>query len=259
MAPAITEIVFALGKGNTLVGVTKFCDYPQVAQEIAKVGGFLDVNMEALLALAPEIVISYPEQYAKVKFLESQALVLVVKHQCLSDLLHSIFAIGSALHAEIKAKSMVFTIQKKLADITAHAGGRKKVRTLIIAGRNADELKNMYIIGRNDFLNDLLEIAGGVNAYQGAINYPNISMEAVIFLNPDFILEISAHYEGITDEKVFELWSPFKMLLAVQNQQIKIIKKSFWLRPGPRVGLIAEELAGFFSSAVNLKKSINAD
>ena len=106
---------------------------------------------------------------------------------------------------------------------------------------------------------DLLEIAGGVNAYQGAVNYPNISMETVIFLNPDFILEISAHYEGISEEKVFQLWSPFKMLLAVQNKQIKIIKKSFWLRPGPRVGLIADELAGYFSSAVNLKKSNNAD
>jgi iron complex transport system substrate-binding protein len=259
MAPAITEIVFALGKGNTLVGVTKFCDYPPLAQKIAKVGGFLDVNMEGLLVLAPEIVISYPEQYPQVKFLEAQAIVLVVKHQCLSDLYHSIFAIGRALHAEIRAKSMILAMQKKLADIANRVGGRKKARTLIIAGRNADELKNMYIIGRNDFLNDLLEIAGGVNVYQGAVNYPNISMEAVIFLNPDFILEISAHYEGISDEKIFELWSPFKMLLAVQNKQIKIIEQSFWLRPGPRVGLIAEELARIFFSIVHLKKSINAD
>jgi iron complex transport system substrate-binding protein len=259
MAPAITEIVFALGKGDRLVGVTKFCDYPAPAGKIAKVGGFLDVNMEVLLALAPEIVLAYPEQYARVKFLESRAIVLVVKHQCLSDLFDSIFAIGQALNAETRAKSLVLAMQKKLAAIAAHGGAGKKVRTLIIAGRNPDELKNMYIIGKNDFLNDLLEIAGGVNAYQGSVNYPNISMEAVIFLNPDFILEISAHYEGISDDKVFQLWRPFKMLLAVQKEQIKIIKQSFWLRPGARVGLIAEELARFFSSAENSKKSINSD
>jgi iron complex transport system substrate-binding protein len=259
LAPALTEIVFALNKGNTLVGVTKFCDYPPFAQKIAKVGGYLDVNMEALLALAPEIVISYPEQYSQVKFLESRAAVLVVKHQRLSDLLDSISAIGRALHVESKAKSMIFAMKKKLADIAKSVGARKKIRILIIAGRNADELKNMYIVGRNDFLNDLLEIAGGVNAYQGTVNYPNISMETVIFLNPDFILEISAHYEGISDEKVFKLWRPFKMIQAVQNKQIKIIKQSFWLRPGPRVGLIAEELAGFFFSAANSKKSISAD
>lgn len=259
MAPAITEIVFALGKGNTLVGVTKFCDYPPLAKKIAKVGGFLDVNMEALLALAPEIVIAYPEQYAKVKFLESRAFVLVVEHQCLSDLFKSIISIGRVLKAENKAQSMVLAMQKKLADIASHIGVRNKIRTLIIAGRNPDELKNMYIIGKNDFLNDLLEIAGGVNAYQGAINYPSISMETVIFLNPDFILEISAHYEGISDEKVFKLWSPFKMLLAVQNKQIKIIKQSFWLRPGSRVGLIAEELAHLFSQAAGSKKSTGID
>jgi iron complex transport system substrate-binding protein len=259
LAPALTEIVFALGKGTTLVGVTKFCDYPPLAQKIAKVGGFLDVNMEALLALAPEIVIAYPEQYAKVKFLESRALVLVVKHQCLADLYLSILLIGRALHTENEAKSMISAMQIKLADIANRVGAKKKARTLIIAGRNADELKNMYIIGRNDFLNDLLEIAGGVNVYQGAINYPNIAIETVIFLNPDFILEISAHYEGISDEKVFKLWSPFKMLLAVQKEQIKIIKQSFWLRPGPRVDLIAEELARIFSSVNNLKKSEKAD
>jgi iron complex transport system substrate-binding protein len=259
MAPAITEIVFALGKGDTLVGVTKFCDYPSGAQKIAKIGGFLDVNMESLLALAPEIIISYPEQYAKVKFLRSRTIVLVVKHQSLSDLFNSIFAIGRVLHVEYRAEDMVLAMQKKIATIAAHVGGGKKVRALIIAGRNADELKNMYIIGKNDFLNDLLEIAGGVNAYQGAINYPNISMEAVIFLNPDVILEISAHYEGITDEKVFKLWAPFKMLLAVQNKQIKIIKQSFWLRPGSRIVLIAEELARLFSSTVNLNKNIIAD
>jgi iron complex transport system substrate-binding protein len=259
MAPAITEIVFALGKGNMLVGVTKFCDYPPLAKKIAKVGGFLDVNMEALLALTPEIVITYPEQYAKVKFLESRAFVLVVEHQRLSDLFKSIISIGHVLKAENKAINMVSGMQKKLADIANHIGVRNKIRTLIIAGRNPDELKNMYMIGKNDFLNDLLEIAGGVNAYQGTINYPSISMETVIFLNPDFILEISAHYEGISDEKVFKLWSPFKMLLAVQNKQIKIIKQSFWLRPGTRVGLIAEELARLFSQAAVSNKSADID
>ena len=259
MAPAVTEIVFALGKGDLLVGVTKFCDYPQAAKKIAQVGGLLDINIEALLALTPKIVIVYPEQYPQVKFLESQALVLVVKHQCLADLYDSIFAIGRVLHTETEANGMVSGIQNKLKDIEVLVGKKKKARTLMIAGRNGDELKNMYIIGKNDFLNNLLEIAGGINAYQGAVHYPNISMETVIFLNPEFILEISAHYEGISDEKISALWSPFQMIHAVRNQKIKIITESFWLRPGPRVGLIAGELAGIFSDAVKIRKSIHAD
>ena len=249
MAPAITEIVFALGKGHTLVGVTKFCDYPPAVRKISKIGGLLDVNMEAILALDPEIIFTYPEQYARVKLLRSRANVIVVPHRNLSDLFASIVTIGGALQAENSAKKLVSAMHKELADVAAEAGVKKKARTLIIAGRSTDELKNMYIIGKNDFLNDLLEIAGGVNAYQGTINYPNISMETVILLNPDFILEISAHYEGIADERVFALWRPFKMLAAVQKRQIKIIRQSFWLRPGARIGMIATELARIFASA----------
>jgi iron complex transport system substrate-binding protein len=259
MAPALTEIVFALGKGGTLVGVTRFCDYPAPALKIAKIGGLLDVNMEALLALMPEIIVTYPEHYDKVKLLVPQVLVLVVKHQTLSDLFDSILTIGGALHAESEARALVMAMQKELAAIAAKSGGRKKARTLIIAGRNADELKNMYIVGKNDFLNELLEIAGGVNAYQGEVNYPSISLETVIFLDPDFILEISAFYEGISDDKIFKLWSPFTMLKAVRNRRIKIIKKSFWLRPGSRVGLIAAELAAIFTSAGNFNNSVNTD
>ena len=249
MAPALTEIVFALGKGDTLVGVTKFCDYPPAAMKISRIGGLLDVNMEAILALDPEIILTYPEQDARVKPLRSRAHVVVVPHRNLSDLFASIATIGDALQAENSAKKLVFAMHKELADVAAKAGMRKKARTLIIAGRSTDELKNMYIVGKNDFLNDLLEIAGGVNAYQGTINYPNISMETVILLNPDIILEISAHYEGIADKRVFALWRPFKMLAAVQKRQIKIIRQSFWLRPGARVGMIAAELARIFASA----------
>jgi len=163
------------------------------------------------------------------------------------------------LHVDVRARALIQTIQKKLAAIAQSAGGGRKASALVIAGRNADELKNMYIIGNNDFLHDLLEIAGGINAYRGAINYPNISLETVILLNPDFIFEISAHYENISDAKVFELWRPFKMVRAVRNRHIKIIKQSFWLRPGPRVWLIAEELGRYFSAANDLKKSSNAD
>lgn len=250
MAPAITEIVFALEKGASLVGVTNFCDYPPPALKISKIGGLLDVNMEALMALNPDMIITYPEQHAKVKFLGSRARVLVVQHRTLSDLFASIVKIGAALHAEGKAAKLVSAMRQELDAIAAGAGGKARARTLIIAGRHADELKNMHIIGRNDFLNDLLEIAGGVNAYQGAVSYPSLSMEAVISLDPDFILEISSHYEGIGDEKILALWRPFKMLRAVRKNQVRIIKQSFWLRPGSRVGMIAAELARIFSAAV---------
>jgi iron complex transport system substrate-binding protein len=254
LAPGLTEIVFALNRGNTLVGVTKFCDYPAAAKRIKKIGGFLDFNIEALISLAPDIIIMYPEHYEKMGPLKRNVRIVMVRHNRLTDLLRSVLEIGRALDAEVEAKQLVDSTQKKLQNISERVKGRRKVRTLFVAGRNFDELKNMYIIGKKDFINDLLEIAGGSNAYEGGINYPSISMESVIFLNPEYIFEISAHYERISDEKIFTLWEPYDMVQAVAKRQIKIIKDSFWLRPGPRVGLIAEELAGFFQAAEIPKK-----
>jgi len=249
LAPGVTEIVFALNKGNTLVGITKFCDYPAAARNIQKIGGFLDINIELIVSLAPDMILIYPEHYEKIKFLRQQSRIVVVQHSRLSDLLQSILQIGRALSAEDEAKRLVFSIQKKMRDISGRVKGREKVRTLFIAGRNTAELKNMYIIGKKDFINDLLEIAGGTNAYEGNIDYPNISLESVISLNPEFIFEISAHYEGISDDRVLALWRPYAMVSAVAKRQIRIIKDSFWLRPGPRVVLIAEELGAFLTTA----------
>lgn len=247
LAPGITEIVFALNKGNTLVGVTKFCDYPAAAKRIRSVGGLLDVNVEALVALNPDIVLVYPEHFAKVNFLRQKTRIVMVQHRRLADLLRSIQAIARVLDAEIEGKRLVAGIQGKLQKISERNAGKKKIPTLFVAGRNADELKNMYIIGKNDFINDLLEVAGGTNAYEGNVNYPSISMETVVFLNPEFIFEISSHYEGIADEKIIGLWRPYRMIAAVKNKRVEIIKNSYWLRPGPRVALIAEELADFFN------------
>jgi iron complex transport system substrate-binding protein len=247
LAPGITEIVFALDRGNTLVGVTKFCDYPAAAKSIQPVGGFLDINIEAIVALNPNIIIVYPEHFAKVSFLSPKVRIVMVQHRRLADLLRSIWTIAGVLGAEIEAKRLVAGIQGKLQEISARSAGKKKRRTLFVAGRNIDELKNMYIIGKSDFINDLLEIAGGTNAYGGNVSYPSISVETVVFLNPEFIFEISSHYEGIADEKIIGLWRPYYMIEAVIKNHIAIIKNSYWLRPGPRVALIAEELADFFN------------
>lgn len=243
LAPGLTEIVFALGRGGKLVGVTRFCDFPAEARGIAKVGGFLDFGMETLVALAPDIVLAYPEHSARLRALPPRVRVVTVAHDRLSDLLASLEKIGRELNAVGAAQRLTEDIRQRLARVARNVAGERMTRTLFVAGRNPDELKNMFIVGRNDFLNDLLEAAGGTNAYRGGVDYPNISLETVIALDPEFIFEISAHYEGIADERVFALWRPLSMVTAVAAGQVRIVRDPSWLRPGPRVALVAEELA----------------
>jgi len=243
LAPGLTEIAFAIGRGGKLVGVTKFCDFPAEAQAIAKVGGFLDFGVEALVALAPDIVLAYPEHSSRLRALPPHVRVVTVAHRRLADLLASLERIGRELNAVDEAQRLKEEIRQRLERVKRSVAGERRARILFVAGRNPDELKNMFIVGRNDFLNDLLEAAGGVNAYPGGVDYPNISLETVIALDPEIIFEISSHYQGIADKRIVALWRPLSMVTAVAAGQVRVVRDPSWMRPGPRVAQVAEELA----------------
>lgn len=246
LAPAVTEIIFALGKGDQIVGNTQFCDFPEQAKKIPKVGGKLDLNLEVLIAMRPDIVFLYPSYQEKVKILAGRSKLVVLNHSNLKGLFDSIKIIAKELAVEEKGEVLAAGIKRTFAEIREKTKNKKKVKTLLVAGRNIDQLRNMYIIGRTDFLNDILEIAGGVNAYTGSIDYPNISLESVVSMNPDFIIELSIFYQQIDKKRVLDLWGKYKIINAVKNNRIKIIKDNVWLRPGPRVGEIARKLHQMF-------------
>jgi iron complex transport system substrate-binding protein len=242
VAPALTEMVFALGQGHRLVGNTKFCNYPEAAKKVPRIGGFVDVNLELLIKKAPNLIFIYPENYEKIKIMEQKATLVQVSHTTLEDILSSIQVVANALEVPQKGKELMSGIQAQLNQFRSNAKGKKRLKTLLIIGRNPDKLTNMYIIGKKDFLSQLMEIAGGVNAYQGEINYPSISVESVVAMNPDVIIELSAFHEGIDKARVLKMWQDYPFISAVKNNKISIIQDSVWLIPGPRVPEIAKKM-----------------
>jgi iron complex transport system substrate-binding protein len=246
IAPALTEIVFALGKGDRIVGNTKFCNYPEAAKKIPRIGGFVDVNLEILISKKPTIVFLYKENYGKLKVLEGRTRLVVVRHTNLPDIYDGIETIAAELKVKERGRQLVDSIKNRLHKIKRNAAGQARPKTLLIIGRNRDKLSSMYIIGRNDFLTELIEIAGGVNAYGGDINYPSVSIESVVAMNPDVIFELSAHNEGIKKERIFKQWNTFPFISAVKTRKIEIIREQVWLIPGPRVIQIAEKMQQLF-------------
>lgn len=242
LAPAITEIVYALGKGDSLVGNTRFCDYPEAARTVAKVGGLMDLNVEQIILLEPDLVILYPESLGRLKMLQHRIRLLVVEHKTLDQILRSILTISRNLHCPKQGTALVADIRKTLDEIKSLRQGQKKQKTLLIAGRNPDALRNMTVIGRKDFLNEILEIAGGTNAYQGDIEFPSVSIESIFSMDPDYIIEFSVFFEKIDSRKILNLWSRFDTIKAVKNRRITIVVDPVWLRPGPRLGLVARKL-----------------
>ncbi len=248
LAPALTEIVFALGKGDSIVGNTRFCDFPEKARAITKIGGFMDLNIEMVINLKPDLIILYPENFEKMKILKNRTKLLTVNHKTLNHLYEAITTISKELKEITKGEFMVSNIKITLENIRNKSQNKKKRKTLLIAGRNPDQLSNMYVIGNKDFLNDILEISGGINAYTGNILYPNISIESVVSMNPDYIIELSAFNQQIQEDKILKLWEKYKIITAARRNRIIIIKDSFWFRPGPRVVKIAEKLYELFSN-----------
>lgn len=246
LAPGLTEIVFFLGKGKNIVGNTKFCDFPKEAKKIKKIGGYLDLSLEILIDLKPDIIILYPEHYNKIKILKDKAELLIVKHKTLKDIFDSIQLISEKLGEIERGELIISKIKKTLMNIRLKTLKKEKFKTLLIVGRNPDQLTNITIIGKKDFLNEILEISGGINAYNGNIPYPNISIESVVYMNPDFIIEFSNHYSDKKRKEILNLWAKYDIITAVKKKRIKIISEVFLLKPGPRVGEIAKKLYNFF-------------
>ena len=242
LAPALTEIVYSLGRGTALVGNTRFCDFPPQAATKTRIGGLMDLNLEVLIQLKPDIIILYPESLEKVKALKNRTRLLPVRHGNLEDLYRSIRIIAGALKRPKRGIELVANMKNTLAAIRRQTAGARKVKTLLIAGRNPDQLANLIIIGKQDFLNEILEICGGINAYEGNINYPAVSVESIVSLNPEWIIEFSVFFQGINQQKVMDLWARYPIIRAVKKNRIRVITDPKWLRPGPRITEIAREL-----------------
>ncbi|MEN8153710.1 MAG: helical backbone metal receptor [Acidobacteriota bacterium] len=242
LAPALTEIVFDLGYGDKIVGNTKFCNFPAESEKITKVGGYLDMNLELLTGLEPDIIFFYPEHSQKLSVLSGRSKLIELKHNTIKDLLNSILKIGEELQIRKRAVVLKNNIISGLKAVKNRPSSGKKIKTLIIIGRDPSQLKNITIAGKGDFINEILEISGGINGYNGNIAYPVLSIESFVKVDPEVIIEFSLFEQESKNIKVLKLWENYNFIKAVQKKNIYQVREDFWMRPGPRIVKIAESL-----------------
>lgn len=253
LAPALTEIVFELGCGGKIVGNTKFCNYPAESEKIVKVGGYLDMNLELLISLEPDIIFHYPEHYKNLEVLSERIKLIELRHSTVKDLLNSIIIIGKELKVQEKAVVIRKNIKSCLKAVAERSADKKKIKTLIIVGRDPSQLRNIIIAGTGDFINEILEISGGINGYNGNIAYPVLSIESFVKIDPEVIIEFSLFDKKSTNEKALRLWEQYHFINAVKKRKIFQVREDFWMRPGPRIVKIAESLYGLLHKKGNLK------
>ncbi|MBW7997380.1 MAG: ABC transporter substrate-binding protein [Candidatus Glassbacteria bacterium] len=250
MAPSITEVLFAVGAGDQVAGVTRYCDYPPEAATRPQVGGYLDPSYEAILSLQPDLVVILSEQETSSgkMFRELNLSVLVVEHRDISGILESVTTIGRAAGREQQAAGLLENLQARMDTIRGRVENRGRPKVLVVLGRNlsAGDLSNTYIAGSDGFYNDLVELAGGSNSYRGrTIAFPAVSAEGLHLLAPEVIIEVIPNLgrTGIDSERFEQAWSELPGLLAADEGNVHVFVTGYAVRPGPRFILLAEDMA----------------
>jgi iron complex transport system substrate-binding protein len=240
--PSITEILYALGLGDRVAGVTRFCRYPPEAQLKPKIGDYTNPNIEAIAALKPDLVIIQNNPARLRERLSPMHLrVIELDQQNIAGIYESIRAIGEAAGVPDRAEKLIGSIRAGLGAVHARAAAFKPVRVMFVVGRSQGRLDGLVVVGKASFLNEVLHTAGGENIFEDAMApYPKVSLEEVMSRNPQVILDMGdmADTVGVTDQhkrEVVALWDRVATVDAVKHHQVFAIASDFYIVPGPRV------------------------
>ena len=246
LAPSNTEILFAVGAGNQVVGVTQFCDYPPEVNEKVKngtikvVGGYADdyINIETIVSLNPDLVLAYGGgmQTKTIAKLESLNItVAVLNPKDLNGIYKDIGIVGKLTGYINNANNVVKNMKNKVNEVGEKISGLPKKKVFYVVWNNP-----LMTAGKNTFINQVISLAGGINIFgDEKTSYPTVSMEDVIAKNPDVII-IIPHCQ-LTKEDILKNWS--KEIDAVKNGSIYEIDDDIVVRPGPRIVQGIEEMA----------------
>jgi iron complex transport system substrate-binding protein len=249
MAPSVTEIVFALGLGDRVVGRTDYCKYPREALEKPSIGGYLNPNYERLVGLHPDLVILLEAAGPPMPgFHKLQLPALEVSHKDIEGIVQSIPRIGAVCGARPRAEAIVADIHHRLERVKEKTAGLPRPRVLVAIERTlgTGTLQDVYIAGHDGHIDRIVELAGGENAYQeDRARFPVVSREGIIKLDPGVIVDLVASVSGppVDEARVRADWQTLPRVEAVRQGRVYLIADDFATVPGPRFVQFVEKLA----------------
>lgn len=231
LAPSNTEILYALGLGDKVVGVTEFCNYPPEAVEKPKIGGFRDVSIEKVVELEPDLILATNIHIAEVvPALEKLGLrVVVIDPPDLPGVLEGIRLVGKITGQEKGAEALADEIGERIDAVAKAVEGRKRPRVFW------EISSDLWTAGPGSFINDLIVRAGGENiAAEAEAPWVQLSNEAIIEADPEVIF-LADHPFGETAEAVAARPGWDKISAVAGNRIIEVEDIDIFSRPAPRV------------------------
>jgi iron complex transport system substrate-binding protein len=240
LTPALTEILFAVGAGDRVVGVTQYCDFPPEAKAKPKVGGYVNPSVEAVLALKADLVLVSPGPGNRDSALALRRAGLrleIVPAETLEESLAAIESVARFVGDETAGRDLAAAVRVRLDAVAKRVAGEPRVRTFFCI-----QTDPIIAAGRDTLPSQLLELAGGSNVVS-ALRYPRLDVEAVAGAKPELILQ--SRMDLANDDAHVEdaFWKRWPSILAVARGRIVVLPDDLTLRPGPRVADAAEELA----------------
>lgn len=211
LSPAVTEIMYALGAQDILVGRTDFCEYPPEAQSIPSIGGISNLNIESILSLNPDLVISGSMVGKKITDqmdAMGTPMVCVIEKPRFEALYDNIIAIGRLVGKEMEADSLNATLRRKATSLGEARTSAASCYYVVGFGPSGN-----FTAGGNTFINDIIRMAGGRNIAEGVEGW-SYSLEALMKENPDYIIVRREDSAAFCDMK------PYNTLRAVRDGHV---------------------------------------
>jgi iron complex transport system substrate-binding protein len=236
LSPNLTEVVFALGLGDKVVGVSNDSDWPAEAKIKPKMGTFWQPNTEVIIAAKPDLVIceSFLQHKEVAETLKRSGINTISLHiESIEELYGAITQIGQAAGCQDKAESLAAKIKNDFDRIREKSSPAKKVKVLWSV-----QTDPMRVVGVKTFVNEIIEIAGGQNVIAPTGDqYPSIGTETILTSGAEVIIQSAMGTEDIAkqQETAGKFWSRFANIPAVKDKKVYVIEADTVLRLGPRL------------------------
>jgi iron complex transport system substrate-binding protein len=247
LVPAVTEMLFVIGAGKQVIAVSSYDDFGPEVAALPRVGALLDPDVERILALRPDLVITYGSQSdLETQLARAGIRTFSYRHAGIAGVMRALRELGAAVGYQREADRTVRGIQEQLDAIAARVRGRPRPTVLLAFGRQPQSLQQLYASGGVGFLHEMLEIAGGVNVFADVRREAvQPSHETLLARAPAVILDIRATVPVRPEEEERErnVWRALASIPAVRNGRIHFLNGDYLVVPGPRLGLATEVLA----------------
>jgi len=255
-APSVTEIVFSLGQGERVVGVSHFTVYPPEAKNKTSIGGLINPSKERITALKPDLVITQGKHQRLAELCQNQNIKFVsLKIEKIKDVHKAVTELGHILQVEKEARKLNQKIKNELLALKNQTKSLPEKKVFLCLSHTPGDLTGLMTTGNGTFLNEILDMAGGVNIFSDIKRrYPQISKESLIMRQPDIIIEVYAKGLNLNHQQLLRKdWNRLSVLPAVKNSRICFLTDDYLLIPGVRVSLILKKFIKTIHPEVNLE------